>query len=225
LKKNLLTPIAFLFTFLVIYSTSSFAQAFEGIIVFKTSVELPENSSISEAQFKVMFNDIDTVAHFFLKNSNYKLVTLDNSTNEPKTISQFESDSNKTFSYMAGQNDFCMVSIYDPNQPDPKISIDPNDTITVLGLMCKSLEIDYGISKSIVYFSEKHKVDKRTFKANPSGFLEYLYRTGALPLKIIMSGNGAVHNMVFTATEIKEAKLKDTELEVPNFKQVMKSPY
>jgi len=172
-----------------------------------------------------MFRDMDTIANLILKNNNYKLVTFDKNTNQPKTISQFESDSNKTFSYMAGQSEFCMVSANGTNQSEPKILVDPNDTMTIMGLKCKSLTIDYGISKTVVYFSEEYKVDKEVYKDNSTGFLEYMYRSGALPIKIIMSGNGAVHNMVFTAIEVKKETIEEKEFELPKFKQIMKSPF
>jgi hypothetical protein len=86
--------------------------------------------------------------------------------------------------------------------------------------------IDYGvISKVKIYYSEDYKVNVESLKNMPYGFLEYIYKTGALPLKIVMSGNGTIHNLVFTAIEIKEEQLNNKLFEVPEFKQIMKSPF
>jgi hypothetical protein len=225
-RFNTFTLIAFAII-LTLFSCESNSQSFEGTIIYRTSVELPKNSDIPIEQFKMMFQDMDTIANFYLKNRNYKLVTLDANTNKPKSVTQYDSDSNMTYSYMAGQYDFCMAAKTKIDSlTKPKISTNNNDTITIMGHKCHSMTIDYGqISKTTIYFSEDFEVDTEPYKNNPVGFLEYIYRTGALPLKIVMSGNGAVHNMVFTAIEIKKETLKDTEFEIPEFKQIMDSPF
>jgi len=209
------------------FTFESKSQTFEGKIIYRTTVELPEDSKIPIEQFKMMFQDLDTIANFYLKNCNYKLVTLDIKTNDPKTVTLYKSASNKTYSYIEGQNDFCMTAkaIIDGN-PKPLIFKNIEDTLIIMGKKCHSITIDYGpISKTTIYFSEDYKVDTEAYKNNPVGFLEYIYRTGALPLKIIMSGNGALHQIVFTAIEVKKETIKDKEFEVPKFKQVMDSPF
>ena len=74
-----------IFFFLTLVSIESNSQTFEGKIIYRISVELPENSNISIEHFEMMFQDMDTIANFYLKNSNYKMVTLDAKTNKPKT--------------------------------------------------------------------------------------------------------------------------------------------
>jgi hypothetical protein len=209
------------------FSFESKSQTFEGIIVFRTSVELPMDSKIPIEQFKMMFQDLDTIAHLYLKNCNYKLITLDAKTNAPKTVTQYDSESNLTYSYMAGQKDFCMTSkARNDDKLKPLISENIEDTLIVIGKKCHSITIDYGqISKAIIYFSDDDKVNTEEYKNNPVGFLEYIYRTGALPLKIIMSGNGAVHNMVFTAIEVKKETLNNKDFRIPKFKQIIASPF
>lgn len=208
-------------------SFESKSQTFEGIIIYKTTVELPENSNIPIEQFNVMFQDMDTIANFYLKNSDYKLVTFDAKTKEPKTVTQYDSESNMNYSYMAGQNDFCMAAKTKTDTTiKPIVSTNIADTLTIMGRLCHSMTIDYGqISKTTIYFSSDYKINTELYKNNPIGFLEYIYRTGALPLKIVMSGNGAVHNMVFTAIEVKKETLNDKEFEIPEFKQIMDSPF
>lgn len=216
---------------LVILTSFSFlskSQTFEGKIVYRTSEELPENSKIPIEQFKMMFEDTDSIANFYLKNCNYKLVTLDAKTNEPTTVLLYNSDSIKNYSYIAGQNDFCIAAKakIESSFLKPIISINLEDTLIIMGKKCHSMTIDYGqISKTTIYFSEDYKVDTEPYKNNPVGFLEYNFRTGALPLKIIISGNGAIHNMVFTAIEVKNETLRNEDFEVPKFKEIMDSPF
>ncbi len=223
-RINTFTLIAIILT---LFSFESNSQSFEGTIIYRTGVELPENSDIPIEQFKMMFQDMDTIANFYLKNLDYKLVTFDAKSNEPKTVTQYDSDSNMNYSYMAGQNDFCMAAKAKIDTIiKPTITTNIADTLTVMGRLCHSMTIDYGqISKTKIYFTSDYKVNTDLYKNNPVGFLEYIYRTGALPLKIIMSGNGAVHNMVFTAIEVKKETIKDTEFEIPEFKQIMDSPF
>lgn len=214
----------------VIFTSFSFeskSQTFEGKIVYRVTIELPKDIKIPIEQFKKMYQDLDTIANFYLKNCNYKLVTFDAKTNAPKTVTQYDSESNITYSYMADQNDFCMTSkaIID-SLSKPLISKNIEDALIILGKKCYSITIDYGqINKTTIYFSDDYKVDTEAYKNNPIGFIEYIYRTGALPLKIIISGNGAEHHMVFTAIEVKQETIKDKEFEVPKFKQLMDSPF
>lgn len=210
---------------LTLITWESYSQSFEGEIIYRTTVELPEDSNIPTEEFKMMFQDVDTLSILFLKSKNYKLITLDNKTKKPKTVTQYDSDSNMNYSYMAGQDEFCMKgnAKFDT---EPKISINFNDTIMIMGHKCHSITIDYGqISKSTIYFSDDYILNTELYKDNAVGFLEYIYRTRSLPLKIIMSGNGALHNLVYTAVEVKRETLKDSEFKIPQFKQLMNYPF
>lgn len=100
-----------------------------------------------------------------------------------------------------------------------KITEDKNDKIIVLGKKCSSITIDYGTSNAKIYFSDEYRVDTKAIRKDAPGFLQYINECGALPLKVILSGNGAIHNLIFTAKEIKEEKLDGDILKIPKRKK------
>lgn len=203
------------------------SQGFEGKIIYRTVVEKPENSNISEEQFDMMYKGMDSIAILYLKNSRYKLVTLDAKSNDPKTVNLYDPDTKKSYSYMAGQNEMCMWGdAAMGNKETPSISTNIKDTITILGTKCHSMTIDYGNgNKTKFYFSNEYDVDVSSVEKSAYGFLEYIFESGSLPLKIISTGNGAPHNMVLIAKGIINEKVDDKTFELPEFKQMMKSPY
>jgi len=216
-----------LLTLSIGFTNCSFAQGFEGKIIYLTSIENANPPKTSNEQFNQMFSDdIDTIAILYLSQNRYKLVTLDAKTNSPKTVTQYDPDLRKNYSYIAGDNSMCMVSDVNFNSmPSPKISKDINDTLTILGKKCSSLVIDYGIiSKTKIYYSIDYKVDIQSIENDAFGFLQYIYESKSLPLKIIVSGNGAIQNQIFTVKEVREEKLDKDTFKIPKFKKIIKSP-
>jgi hypothetical protein len=162
----------------------------------------------------MMFNDLDTIAVLFLRGSQYKFVTLDSETNTHKSVNQYDSASNTLFSYLPADSSEFFMTDHILTIPF-KITEDKNDKIIVLGKKCSSMTIDYGTSKTKIYFSDEYKVDTQTIRKDAPGFLLYINECGALLLKVILSGNGAVHNLIFTAKEIKKEKLDSSVFKIP----------
>jgi hypothetical protein len=203
------------------------SQTFEGVIVYKTTVEQSEDSDIPEEQFKMMFRGMNEESKLYLKGNKYRLVDIDAKTNKPANVTLCGTEKGKIYSFKYGQNELGMVSDIDKmNLPEPVITKNNDEPLTVMGKKCYSITIDYGkISKSTIYFSNDYKVDVEAYKNNPIGFLQYIYRTGALPLKIYISGGGALQTYVYTAVEVKEESLEDEIFEVPGFMSVLETTF
>jgi hypothetical protein len=216
-----------LFILLFGISNCIFSQEFEGKIIYRTSVENANPERISDEQFKMMFQDIDTIAVLYLSQNQYKLETLNFETNKCRTINQYDPITSRILSYMAGDKYLCWYSEPKNNSSfKPTIYKDVYDTITILGHKCSSVTLDYGVtSKAKIYYSEDFRVDKKSIENDNFGFLDYIYECEALPLKIIMLGNGAIHNLVYTAMIISAEKLKENAFKIPKFKEMKKSPF
>jgi len=198
-------------------SNATFSQTFEGKIVYKISIESANPKSISQDNIEMMFNGLDTVAVLFLRESYYKFITLDSRTNLPRRVNQYDPISNRHCSYSLSVNDSTPEMIVNENFIIPiEVIESKSDDIIVLEKKCTSITINYGFSKAQIYFSSDFKLDTNKFRKDAPGFIQYINVCGALPLKIILSGNGAVHNLIFTAKEIIEVKLDSTIFKMPN---------
>ena len=208
-------------------SNCVFSQEFEGKIIYRTSVENANPERISDEQFTMMFQDIDTIAILYLNQNKYKLETLDFETNKCKTINQYDPITRRILGYIAGDNYLCWYSeTSNIASFAPTIYKDDHDTITLLGHKCSSVTLDYGnTSKVKIYYSEDYKVDRKSIENDNFGFLDYIYECGALPMKIVTTGNGAIHNLVFTAKIISKEKLEENTFKIPKFKEMKKSPF
>lgn len=210
---------------LMVCSLTSVCQTFEGTIVYKLAPELPAGSDIPLEEFNMMFEGADTMANLYLKGCNYKFVTLYNKTNAPQSVNLYLCGSGSFYAYMAGQDEYCTMSSQGTGLDyKPLVLEHPEDTMTILGKLCHSIIIIGQTSRTEVFFSKDYSVDAELYKDHPVGFLEYFYHTGAIPLKIITTGNGALHAIVFTAVEIKQEPLSDKVFKLPAFKHFMKPP-
>ena len=81
---------------------------------------------------------------------------------------------------------------------------------------------DYGSRQTIIYYSDKYPVDTSPYLNDPYVYFKYMIETKALPLKIIMSGEPALHNLVYTAREVKVEFINDSVFVLPKFKFIMK---
>ena len=202
------------------------SQGFEGRVIYKSSIERPTNSNIPDSIFKMMFNDVvDTneITTFYIKKDFFKMVTNGKHTS---TV-LYDPELKRNYVYMKEQPDFCMWSeVTSDNQPLPKITKNLNDTIIVLDKKCYSITIDYGaISKNILYYPIDIMIDLKELENNKLGLMGYFSKIETMPYKIIMTGNGAVHNLGYTLKEIVNENLDDSIFKVPKFKNMMKSPF
>ncbi|GEM_PF-4891717 len=218
-------------TFIIILLTSfiseskSQSQVFEGIVVYNTTVVPSENNDIPAEQFKIMFKNMSNVSNLYLKGNNYKLVGIDPKTNKPGEVALGSSETGMVFNFTSGQNDVGVVKdLKKMNLPEPVITRNNDEPLTIMGKKCYSVTIEYeNISKTTIYFSDDYKIDTETYKNNPIGFFDYLYRTGAIPLKIYSTEGDSVYTIVYTAVDINEKSIDDKVFELPGFKRVFEA--
>lgn len=214
--KNLLT----ISLLILLNSSRLIAQPFEGKIIYKSTIENAMTDKLSNELFNQMFNEpTDSIAILYLRNEQYKLVQIDLKTKKPKTTLQYDPIKRRIYSgYGTRDSETFYFDLNESLLAKPQVLQNENDTIYVLGKKCKSITITINgdpMSKNIIYYSDDYKVDTKSFSSNTYGFSQYIYLTGALPLKIIMTGNGAPHKVVYTAKEIIPEKLDDKIFKTP----------
>lgn len=182
-------------------------QSFEGKIVYRLSIESSDPKQISREQVAMMFKDADTTSILYLKGNYYKFVTLNGETAGMMTVNQYDPVSNKIYDYVLEDSTSHAFVMQTENSNAAnmfnKRRID-NKQISILGQICDGIILDYGSHSTKLYFSGGYSVNSSAIRKDAPSFLQYLRECGSIPLKIVMSGGGALHNLVFEAIEIVE---------------------
>jgi hypothetical protein len=194
------------------------SQSFEGKIIYRLSIESADLKRITASQIEMMFNDADTTCILYFKGDQYKLITLDRESGKVKTVNQFVPVSNKIIDYVLTDSPgvpFVMQTENTPNINVFKKRKINEDQISILGEPCDVIVLDYGSHSTTLFFSNKNKINARGIRADAPSFLQYLRECQSIPLKIVISGGGAVHNLVFEATEITQGPVDDAIFLLP----------
>lgn len=197
----------------------TYGQSFEGRIVYRLSIESSDPKRISSQQIEMMFKDADTTAILYLKGNRYKLVTLDHKTKKVKTVNQYDPVSNKIYDYVlvdSTKNPFVMQTNNTSSQIPYKRHRIKNEELIILGQECNGIILNYGSGYTKLYFSDKYNLNTESISENAPSFLNYVKKCESLPLKIVISGNGAVHNLIFEATEIIQEVVDEKIFGLPN---------
>jgi hypothetical protein len=62
--------------------------------------------------------------------------------------------------------------------------------ILILGEKCDAITLDFGSHYTILYFSNKYRINSSGIRKDGPSFLQYLIACESIPLKIVMSGGG-----------------------------------
>ncbi|HEX6171525.1 MAG TPA: hypothetical protein VFZ33_17690 [Chitinophagaceae bacterium] len=194
--------------------THCFSQSFEGKIVYRLSIESSDPKKISQEQIEMMFKDADTLCVLYIKGDHYKFVTLDLATSNVKAVNQYDPVSNKIYDYRPSDQQHLVRETENSTikYKTRKVKI---DNISILGQKCHSVTIDYGSHSTKIYVSDKFKVNRETIRNNAPSFLQYIRECESIPLKIIMTGGGAVHNLVLEAIDILEEPIDSNVFDLP----------
>lgn len=200
-------------SFIFLNLDNSFGQVFEGKIVYKTTIENAHPERISNEIFNQMFHgETDSISIFYIENDKYKFVEINSKTKKAKIICQYDPEKKRIYqSIGSNDSDLSHVDLKDLSLEKPKVSINNSDTIYILGKKCKSLIIINSKTqlKTIIYYSDDYRVDTKSLENNSYFFSEYIYLSGALPLKMVITGDDAIFKVVYTAKEIIKEKLGD----------------
>ncbi len=205
----------FILSISVFTALTSFAQPFEGKIIYSNSYK-SKSPQVSDEQWTSM---LGSVQEYLIKGGNYKSITNG-------TLAQWQlylNSDNKLYNKLANSE----TAIWNDGniQGDEVIKAEVNKNVTeVLGYKCDEviLTCKSGIQK--YYFNSKFAVDAKLFANHKFGnWYDYLSKSNALPLKVII--DNAQFTLESVATEVKPMKLDGKEFTLPTGIKTEKSPY
>ena len=198
--------------FLTIYS---FAQNFEGKIVYKNSYK-SKMTAVSDDQFNAMMG---SVQEYYIKEGDYKSVV----NGSMFQWQLYVNTDNKLYTKMA--NAETLIWNDGAVNPDTVVKAAINKGVTeILGYKCDELILTCKSGVQKYYYSSKLSVDIKLFANHQFGnWYDFLSKSNALPLKSIIDNAQFVLESI--ATEVKPMKLEKTFFELPANTKTMKSPY
>lgn len=204
-------------TFLLatLFAITSFAQAFEGKIVYRSTYE-SKMPNVTDEQFTAMMG---STQEYFIKNGDYKSVSNGSFFQWQLYINK----DNKLYNKMA--NSETLFWNDGATNPDEILNAEVNKGVTeILGYKCDELILTCKSGTQKYYFNTKLSVDPKLFINHKFGnWYGFLSKSSSLPLKSIID-NGQF-TLESVATEVKEMKLDKIFFELPADAKTMKSPY
>ena len=201
---------------LITFSTLTvFGQNFEGKITYSNSYK-NKNPQMTDQQWLSMMGGTQ---EYYIKGGNYKSVTNG-------TLMQWQlyiNSENKLYSKMS--NSETVFWNDGLTNTDSIISVELNkNVIEILGYKCDELILTCKSGIQKYYFNSTLKVDVSLFENHKFGnWYDFLKESNALPLKMII--DNAQFTMENIATEVKEMKLNEKALQLPENIKTSKSPY
>ena len=200
----------------IIFSIATiFGQNFEGKVTYSNTYK-SHNKMMTDQQWQTIMGKQQV---YSIKNGNYKSETNG-------TLMQWQlyvNTENKIYSKMANSetalwND-CFIN------PDSILSIKLNKNVTkVLGYACDELILTCKSGIQKYYFNTSLKVNTSLFKNHNFGnWYAFLKGSNSLALKMIISNSQFTLETI--ATEVKEMKINDSELQLEKGIKTAKSPF
>ena len=210
-----LKKVFFLFLFFILCHLSGKSQSFEGKIIYRVSGKTPDLKRTSQETIDMMLMDMDTTAILYISKSRYKLVTLARDTGLPRMVNQYDPFLNMIYDYQPDSK-FAMKSPNPPAITYQKKVIKRNGQKTLLDSNCTAISLTFSDTRAVVYYSNNFSVDTKDIRIDAPLFLQFMRQTEAIPLKIIMSGNGAIHALEYEAISIIREELPDSTFKFPD---------
>ena len=203
------------FLLVTLFAITSFAQTFEGKIVYKNTYK-SKISNVTNEQFTTMMG---STQEYFIKNGNYKSVS--NGTFFKWQL--YVNKDNKLYNKMA--NSETLLWNDGATNSDEILKVEVNKGVTeVLGFKCDELVFTCKSGIQKYYFNTKLSVDTKLFVNHKFGnWYDFLSKSNSLPLKSIVD-NGQF-TLESEALEVKEMKLDNSFFDLPTDIKTMKSPY
>ena len=201
-----------LITFLAV---ASFAQSFEGEIIYKNSYK-SKMAAVSDEQFNAMMG---SVQEYYIKEGDYKSVVNG-------SMFQWQLYVNKDNKlYTKTSNTETLIWNDGAVNPDSVLkAVIKKEVIEILGYMCDELVLTCKSGVQKYYFSSKLSVDAKLFANHKFGnWYDFLLKSNALPLKTIVDNPQFVLESI--ATEVKPLKLEKAFFQLSANAKTMKSPY
>ena len=200
---------------LLAISVVSWAQSFEGKIVYQNSYK-SKMPNVTDAQFNDMMG---TKQEYYIKGAEY--MTSANGSFFQWQI--YSSKNNQLYSKMSNSesvfwNDGAV-------NPDEIVKSEVNKGVaTILGRKCDELVLTCKSGVQKYYFSSEPKIDAKLYEKHKFGnWGEILAKTNAMPLKITLDNQQ--FSLESVAVEVSPFKVSDKVFELPAGSKIEKSPY
>ncbi len=200
---------------LELFFASAIAQNFEGKVHYQNTFK----SKIPNVTDDMLTQMMGTSLEYTLKEGNYKT-----SSNGTFLLWQlYVQKDNKLYTKFANS-----TSIFwndGSENKDEVMKVDLNQSaLDVLGHKCDELILTCKSGVQKYYFTSKFKVDPKLFENHKFGnFYEYMAKSKALPLKIVI--DNIQFSMESVATSVEEMKIDDALFQLPDAATLEKNPY
>jgi hypothetical protein len=207
--KTIISIIASLFTVV------SFAQNFEGKIVYK-NVYKSKAANITDDQFTAMMG---SAQEYYIKDGDYKSIANG-------TFFQWQlyvNKENKLYTKMVSSESLLWNDGAANSDQVLKTEINKS-VIEILGYKCDELILTCKSGTQKYYFNATLSVDKKIFANHKYGnWFAFLSNSNSLPLKSIVESKDFVLESI--ATEVLPLKLEKVFFELPANAKTIKSPF
>lgn len=204
-----------LFLLALLFTFTSFAQTFEGKIVYKNKYK-SKTSNVTDAQLNSMMG---SKYEYFVKGGDYKSTTNGLLLQWQLYVNKDNKLYNKMSSEEAVRWSDCGVNA------DSILKVELNEGVTeILGYKCDELIFTCKSGVQKYYFNKKIAVDPKLYVNHKYfNWYEFVLRSNALPLKAIVDIDQFSWESV--ATEVTEMKLEASFFELPANMPALKSNF
>jgi hypothetical protein len=198
-----------------LFAVVSFAQNFEGKIVYK-NIYKSKAANISDDQFTAMMG---SAQEYYIKDGDYKSIANG-------TFFQWQlyvNKENKLYTKMVSSESLLWNDGAANSDEVLKTEINKS-VIEILGYKCDELILTCKSGTQKYYFNATLSVDKKIFANHKYGnWFAFLSNSNSLPLKSIVESKDFVLESI--ATEVLPLKLEKVFFELPANAKTIKSPF
>ncbi|PBQ34934.1 hypothetical protein CNR22_17145 [Sphingobacteriaceae bacterium] len=188
---------------------------FEGEVIYSNTFK-SKNPKLKEKELSAMMGSIH---NYYVKNGDYKTVTNG-------AFAQWQlyiQKDNKLYNKMVSSDTLFYNDGLDYDDEVLSTKLNKNVT-TILGYPCDELILTCKSGVQKYYFNSKLKIDSRYFVNHKYGnYYNYISKTNAVPLKMIIEDYDFIMESV--ATKVEQKKLPVTVFQLPVNSKVAKFQY
>jgi hypothetical protein len=203
------------FLLITLSTLTVFGQNFEGQITYSNTYK-SQNTKMTGQQWQKMMGDTQ---NYSIKNGNYKAIS--NGSMFQWLI--YVNSENMLYTKMANSE----IALWNDGMvnADTVLNVVVNkNVINILGYDCDELILTCKSGIQKYYFNTSLKVDISLFENHKFGnWYAFLKESNSLPLKMIVSNPQFIMESI--ATEVKEMKINESDLQLPENLKTTKSPY
>lgn len=204
-----------LFILLLFAAAASVAQSFEGIVKYQNTYK-SKMPTLADEQFSAMMG---TSMEYVIKGSDYKTITNGNYLLWQLYISK----DNKIYNKIAGSPAILWNDVTINNDEVLKAETHKN-AIEVLGYKCDELILTCKSGIQKYYYNPDLKLDAKLYENfKYQNWYEYLSRTNAVPLKMII--DNAQFYLESVATDVQKKSIDASLFTLPQDVKLEKSPF